>query len=372
MNEFGISRGSAGWYASAAPIAVVVLALPIGILGAKYSLKKTFAVGAFLQASGILIPLFSSYDLVILTRVLFAVGTAITVPLATAILSEWFNARELPFINGITISFVSLGNAVAYTATIPIATFLSWRYSIFIYGAFAFTCALAWLIFGKEQKNRKPLTQAIQKAALVQPNISIKEAITRKSTIILGLGVMGAWCLGNAIGSWLPTYYHEVFNMPLEKASIITAIVTVAGVVASILGGMLSMRIGKRRPFLMISGIFMGVFALTCVLFNNMALIFVSVALFGLFANLHNASIYTIPMELPDMNPRTGSIVFSFMLAAGNFGNFIGPLIVGYARDFTGSYIPGFIICAVLSLGLLFAGILIPETGPGRRKYGDA
>jgi MFS transporter, NNP family, nitrate/nitrite transporter len=369
MNEFNISRGSAGWYASAAPIAVVAMAVPIGIIGAKYSLKKTFALGAFLQAASILIPLFSSYEMVILTRVLFALGTAITVPLATAILSEWFSPRELPLVNGITISFVSLGNAVAYTATIPIATILSWRYSIFIYGAFALTCALAWLIFGREQKNKKPLVQLLGKEVLSQSGMSIKQAITRKSTIYLALGVMGAWCLGNAIGSWLPTYYHEVFKMPLAKASSLTALATAAGVAASIVGGMLSMRIGKRRPFLMISGIFMGTFALISILFNVPAVIFVSVVLFGLFGNLHNASIYTIPMELANVNARTGAVVFSFMLAAGNFGNFMGPLIVGYGRDLSGSYLPGFIICAVLSLGLFAAGLLIPETGPGGKKF---
>jgi MFS family permease len=368
MDEFSISRGSAGWYASAAPIAVVALALPIGIIGSKYSLKKTFALGAFLQAAGILIPLCSTYELVILTRVLFALGTAITVPLATAILSEWFSPRELPLVNGVTISFVSLGNAVAYTATIPIATILSWRYSIFIYGAFAFTCALAWLIFGREQKNKKPLVQPLGKEVLSQSGMSIKQAITQRSTIILALGVMGAWCLGNAIGSWLPTYYHEVFSMPLAKASALTALATIFGVIASIVGGMLSMRIGKRRPFLMISGICMGTFAMIGILFNVPAVIFVSVACFGLFGNLHNASIYTIPLELPNVNPRTGAIVFSFMLAAGNLGNFMGPLIVGYGRDLSGSYLPGFIICAVLSLGLFAAGLLIPETGPGRKK----
>ena len=128
------------------------------------------------------------------------------------------------------------------------------------------------------------------------------------------------------------------------------------------------MRIGRRRPFLITSGIFMGIFALTAIWFNNLAAIIISVALFGFFANLHNASIYTIPMELSRGSSREGAIIFSFMLAGGNFGNFIGPLIVGYAADLTDSYLPGFVICAVVSLMLFFAGLLLPETGPGGKN----
>ena len=56
MQEFGITRGTVGWYASAAPIAVAVLALPIGILGARFSLKKTFAVGVFYRLPVYLLP----------------------------------------------------------------------------------------------------------------------------------------------------------------------------------------------------------------------------------------------------------------------------------------------------------------------------
>jgi cyanate permease len=56
------------------------------------------------------------------------------------------------------------------------------------------------------------------------------------------------------------------------------------------------------------------------------------------------------------------------MQCGGNIGNFIGPLLVGYGRDFTGSYLPGFFIAALLSLALLMAGLMLPETGPAAKK----
>jgi MFS family permease len=369
MQEYGVGRGTAGWFASAAPIAVAIMALPLGIIGARYSLKKMFAIGAVLQAAGVLAPFCGSYLPLVMTRVFFAIGTAITVPLATAIAAEWFSARELPLVNGITVGFVSLGNTFAYMATVPIATVLAWKAPITLYGAFALTCAVSWLIFGKDQKKIETVTQTPTRPTIKGNTLlSVKQALTQKSTIVLALAVMGAWTLSNAMGSWLPTYYHEVFGMSLQKASSITAIITIMGIIASVSGGFLPVRIGRRKPFLIIPGIFMGLTALCSILFNNAAVIFLCIALYGFTGNLQNAVIYTLPMELPNMSRRTGAVVFSLMLAAGNFGNFMGPLIVGYIADATGSYLPGFIICAVMSLSLLAAGIILPETGPAGRK----
>lgn len=372
MQAYGLSRGSAGWFASAAPITIAVVSLPVGIIGARLSLKKTFAIGAFLQAGGILAPFATGYLPLVLTRVCFAIGTAITVPVATAIAAEWFTSRELPLVNGITMSFVTLGNAIAFIATVPIATVLSWTAPITIYGAFALTCATAWAVLGRDRPKVRTITEVTLSPVLeARPDLSFKQVITHRSTILLTLAVMGSWALGNSIGSWLPNYYLEVFKMPLEKASSILAVATVGGALACIAGGILPMRLGRRKPFLIVSGVFTGLSALSAVLFNNPVIIYLSVALFGIFGNLQAPSLFTIPMELPDMSLRSGVIVVSVMQVGGNLGNFISPLIVGYLADITGSYLPGFITFSVISLSLLVAGLLLPETGPKARKLGE-
>ena len=367
MQAFGISRGSAGWFASIAPITIAAVSLPLSIFLSRYSLKKTFAVGAFLQGAGLLTPVADSYALIMVTRILFAIGTAVTVPVASAILAEWFSSRKLPLINGVMMSFINLGNAIAFVATVPIATVLSWQAPITIYGAFGVTCTTAWVIFGRDRKRRHTLSAETAGSPEIidnRPDLSFRQVLKQRSTIMLALAVMGSWALGNAIGSWLPNYYHEVFHMPLEKASSILALTTVGGTAACIAGGILPMRMGRRRPFIILAGATVGLCAVTAVLFNNMAIIVISVALFGIMGNIQNPSLFTIPMELPNMSIRSGVIVISVMQSGGNLGNFIAPLIVGYIADITGSYLPGFFICAALSLSLLAAGLLLPETGP--------
>ncbi len=360
MAEYGISRGSAGWFASIAPITIAVVSLPLGIIGARFSLKKTFAVGAVLQAAGVFAPLLHAFLPILVTRSLFAMGTAITVPLSTAIAAQWFSNRGLPLFNGVTMTFINAGNAIAFAATVPLATVLAWRMPIFVYGVVALTCAVIWMLVGKNAPG-STTPRGQQHAA---EKVSFSKVAVQRPTVLLGLAVMGSWALWNAVTSWLPSYYHEAFRMPLATASSAVTIVAVGGTIGCIAGGIIPLRLGRRKPMLVISGSMMGLAVLSAIMFNNLAVISVSVALFGLFSNLQNPTLFTIPMETPGATVRSGVVMLSFMQMAGNIGNFVSPLVVGTLADRTGSYLPGFFLFIAFSLSSLVAGLLLAETGP--------
>jgi cyanate permease len=369
MASYDINRGTAGWFASISPLAIVLLTAPIGIISTRFSLKKTFAFGAILQAAGLFTPFCTSFFPLLLTRACYALGAGITFPLIPAIASEWFSARELPLINGIAMAFNSLGSALVFLITIPITNALSWESTLTIYGAVALATAAGWMIFGKDRKIEKISEEAERNPAVKSyPELTMRQALTQRSTILLTLATMGCWALGNSVGTWLPTFYHQVFDMSLENASTITAVMTVVGIGACIAGGILPLRLGRRKPFLIIPGVFMGLSALCSVLFDNSAAIYVSVICFGILSNLFGPTLFTIPFELPGMSPRNAAMVAFVMQIGGNFGNFIAPLIVGYLADATGSFLPGFIISAAMSLCLLVVGLMLPETGPAGRS----
>jgi len=363
MQEFRISRSSAGWLASITPLTIAAMSLPVAIIGTRYSTKKMFAVGACLQAGGILTLFANNYIFLLFTRVCFAVGTAIIVPASVAIAAQWFTSHRLPLINSIIMVSINLGSAVAFIATVPIATAFSWKAPLILYGAIALTFAITWIILGRDRKEALSKTETTKAPVYDErQELTLKQILTNKTTILLTLAMMGASTLGNSVSSWLPSYYHEVFKMPLEKASSILVVITVGGTLACIAGGILATRLRRHKPLLIASGIFMGITALTSILFNNLAVIYVGVALYGIFANLASPSMLTIPMELPNISIRSGAIMISIMIVGGNIGNFTGPLIVGFLTDITGSYLPGFIVSAVFSLSILAAGLLLNET----------
>jgi nitrate/nitrite transporter NarK len=267
------------------------------------------------------------------------------------------------------MSFANLGHGLAFATAIPIATLISWKAPIIVYGAFTVACALAWAIFGREHgRERKTSEDTTQEVDEPLPAISLRRILTNRYAILLTLSVMVSWGCQNAFNSWLPDYYYNVFNIPLAEASSIMAFSKIGGIVASIIGGILGTRIGRRKPFLIISGALTGITCLISILFNIPAVIYTGVTLLGIFGPFAMSSIMTIPVEIPEIPLRGGLMVMAMMLVGGNMGNFISPLVVGYLVDITGSYLPGFITFIVLSYILLLAGILLPETGPAARK----
>lgn len=365
IQEFALSRSAAGWYAAIAPLGIAVVSLPVSLLVSRVGLKKIFAIGAFFMAAGVFAWFTSGYLPLLLFRTCFAIGTAIVVPVATAITAEWFRNRELPLVNGIGMSFVNLGNGLAFAATVPLANLLSFRAPIVIYASFALLGAAAWLILGRD-KEKPPEIDGTKFPQVLQkrPDLTFKQVLTNRAAILMTVTVTVSWALGNAIGSWLPDYYFSVFDMPLEKASSIMSYAPIGGTASCIIGGILSTRTGRRKPFLIFSGLFTALSALFAVLFNNPVVIYTSVICFGISGGICVSALFTIPMEIPGMSIRTGVMVIAMMQVGGNLGNFISPLVVGALVDATGSYMPGFLAFIILSLGMVASGILLPETGP--------
>jgi MFS family permease len=365
IETFGMSRSAAGWYASIAPLTIAVISLPMNMIVSRLGLKKTFAAGAFLMSAGALAVFTDDYLLLLVLRAVFAIGTALIVPVGTAISAEWFGSNRLPVINGIGMSFANLGHGLAFATAIPIAAAMSWKAPIWVYGGFTLACAVAWAIFGREYKAEPSGAETVApELAQLKPELSLRQILTNRYAILLALSVTVSWGCQNAFNAWLPDYYYNVFNIPLAEASSIMALSKIGGIAASILGGVLSTRMGRRKPFLIISGIFTGLSGLISILFNNPAAIYTGVLMLGIFGPFFMSSIMTIPMEIPNIPLRSGVIVVAMMLVGGNLGNFASPLLVGYLVDVTGSYLPGFITFIVLSYILLLAGILLPETGP--------
>ena len=101
---------------------------------------------------------------------------------------------------------------------------------------------------------------------------------------------------------------------------------------------------------------------MVAVLFHNILVIYLTIGCYGFLNGLYGPTLFTIPFEIHRDSPRAAALVAFTVQIAGNVGNFITPLMVGYLTDVTGSYLPGFVISASLSSFMLVAGLLLPET----------
>ena len=96
------------------------------------------------------------------------------------------------------------------------------------------------------------------------------------------------------------------------------------------------------------------------------ALLMGCAVLLGIAFFIGGSALFTIPMETRGMTPAHVSLVMGTVFSFGYLVSSWSPVLVGWLRDRTGSYVPGLTIWAAFSWTLLVCALLLPETGPGR------
>ena len=91
------------------------------------------------------------------------------------------------------------------------------------------------------------------------------------------------------------------------------------------------------------------------------ALIYPAVVIMGIGSWVYVPKLLTLPMQMVGMTPERVAVVWGSLLTFFGFAMFVLPILVGWLRDISGSFIPGLAIAAAASWALLLAGILLPR-----------
>ena len=356
MDEFEISRSAVSLLVSATIIVITVALLPGGLLIAKMGSRRSMTVAGVLMSAHLLTPLTDSFILLVIIRLVFGMGVAITIPATSAILMEWFKPSELPLLNGINEGARALGVAAGVFIAVPIANIIGWQMTLFCFGLIPCTGMFIWLIGGRSKETN----------ANVEPALSIRENIPlmfNRNSGLLALGMAGGFALFIGFSSWLPAYYSESRGMTPEQAGSLVAVMPLLSAVTNPLSGLVQSKLGRRKPVLIFSGLMFPILAFGSFLLGNDILVALCVMGLGVTFSIFIVAVFTIPMELPGIGVNQVAIVTATVLTMGNFAGVISPIFVGSLTDAIGSYIPAFCVLALAPLTLVVAGIFLPETG---------
>lgn len=153
------------------------------------------------------------------------------------------------------------------------------------------------------------------------------------------------------LASFLTLYFHDQYGLSKVQAGDYTSIAVVAGSFLRPVGGLISDRIGGYRVLLAVLGLAaMCLFAISAgpPVAIALALLTVTMALLG----LGNGAVFQIlPLRFPD---KVG-ILTGVVGAAGGFGGFLLPSLLGWIKDRTEQYGAGIAICGAVA----FAGMCV-------------
>ena len=356
IEDYNLSRGSVSLMMVTAFLVFTIFLIPGGIISTKLGTKGAVLVSGLLMTAGVFAPITSNLPAILPLRVAFAMGNAILLPASAAIIVQWFKTSERPIMNAVNLAAQGTGVAAAMFLSVPLAEALEWRTVLMVYGVFASLGTVVWLVFGR----------AVQSDASSENTLSLKAifgVIKERNTLLLSLAFVGPFAMFVSYSSWLPTYYNEEFDMPLQQASAILALLPLMGVVVNVLSGFLLARLGLHRPLLMVPGLLFPIGAFGAFYFNSIPIIIAAILVLGFCFWILLPTALTVAMELPGVTPGKVAMVTAAALTIGNASTVVSPFLVGVVTDMVGSYLPSLSVLAILPITAVIAAVKLPETG---------
>jgi MFS family permease len=345
LKAFGWSHARVGAIIGALSLAVGISAPIAGWLLDHIEARWVMGAGALVTVLGLL-GASSSYGFAMLLGSVILVGVglgAATWLAASLVIVNWFPDRRGMALGLVTFGMESGGMAMTFTVGSIIAVY-GWRTGYFVVAVPALLLVTPLLLFLVRTRptNTNPHLLAAQSESLA--GYELKEALRTRAFWMLAVAEMS---FGLAAGG---TFHHlvaflEGLHYSLRAATLVVSIVLGMAAVGKVAMGALGDRIGGKNALSL-----------------GFAMIAVSVPILLRAAQPAMLVLWLIIVGIAGASPvalgplltaetlglkRFGTL-FGWLGFALTFGLFIGPQLVGWITDLTGSYTAGYELCAVI------------------------
>ncbi len=334
---FRLDYGDSGRMFTAFMLGYFVTAPLFGYLGDRGSRKALIALGVLVWSIGtVLTGLAQGFTALLCFRVMVGVGEASYGSLSPGLISDSWSPDRRNM--ALTIFYVAIpvGSAIGYVIGGEIAAHWGWRYAFFWAGAPGLLLALALLPFGEPVRGE---SEGEGKKAV--PRAELADVLRLFVNADYGLVVWGYVAYTFALGAfafWGPTFLERVHGLPMVLAdNFFGAVLIVAGVVGSLLGGLLATWWQRRTPAgyasLLFSSVMLSVPISFCALLvadTLLSMIFLATSVFLLF--FITGPVNTLILETVPVGVRSSAMAISILMIH-LFGDFYSPEAVGRLAD---------------------------------------
>lgn len=260
---------------------------------------------------------------------------AVALPLA----SGWFSPER----QGIAMGIAGAGNSGTLFATLfapRLAQMLGWRN---VFALAAIPVLIVWCIFfvlAKDAPIARRVKQWREYAAL------FRVADTGWLCLLYCLTFGGF----SGFASYLSIFFHDQYHLTKVQAGDFTTVVVLFGSFLRPVGGFLSDRIGGHRMLLSLlagAGLALGIVATQPPALAAVCCLAFCMGMLG----MGNGAVFQL---VPQRFPKEVGIMTGLVGAAGGFGGFLLPSLMGYTRDATGGFVAGLAIVSSAFIAGLF------------------
>jgi ACS family tartrate transporter-like MFS transporter len=298
-------------------------------------------------------------------------------------LTQWFPARE----RAGAVALFMTGTAIAGVVGGPISSALllldgvggvrGWQWLFIVEGIPAILLApVVWRRLDERPADARWLTAAerawlvttleAEAAAVPAGGHTLKDALFSPRLWRLALVYFCIVLAVYGVAFWLPQIVQSLGRYPSTTVALIASVPYVVAAIGMVAIGRRSDRAGERRWHLAVSAL-VGALGFAAAATGPPTVVFslaaLSIAALGVWGTM--GPFWALPTAFLRGTAAAGGVALAN--AIGNLGGFVGPAVIGYARDLTGSFAAGL---WVMAAGLL-AGAALTLTLPAEARSRD-
>ncbi|HEY5912956.1 MAG TPA: MFS transporter, partial [Verrucomicrobiae bacterium] len=247
-NDFGLNFGDSGRTVTAFMLGYFLTSPFFGYLGDRFPRKWLIAFGIFVWSIGTVLTGFATgFGMLLGFRVLVGLGEASYATISPSLISDAYGPEKRN--NALTVFYVAIpvGAALGYILGGTISSHWSWREAFIWTGIPGLLLALVLLPFTDPRRGQADLASG-EVPAKPAPRDYLKLFANANYQLVVWGYVAYTFALG-AFALWGPTYLEVIYKVPTKyAANFFGAVVIVAGLVGTTLGGLAATAWHKRNP----------------------------------------------------------------------------------------------------------------------------
>ncbi|MGA2613990.1 MAG: MFS transporter [Spirochaetia bacterium] len=353
VSELKVSFANAGLLMSLFALPGVFISIPAGALADRYGERLIGSISFLLMIGGQ--ALFTTgHTMVILgaARIVSGVGAMTLMVLLPQILSQRFAGAEIGLAMGIFNTAIPLGTILSLNVLSVIDSTSGWRLSSLAALLIPLAAFLLFMFFFSSLPRRASGGEKAR--SMLAGREDLLRQIARSGWRIWLVGA--CWLLFNAsiisLFTFTPTFLVGLGFSP-KRAGATTSAVMWLPLVLSPATGLLIDRIGGKRTMIASAGVALAV--LIALVPGAAHWMQTLMLLIGVAQTLVPSPVMALA---PDVVPKERlGVGFGIISTCFNLGILIGPALLGWARDVTGSFSLSYALMALLSLLIAFVVI---------------
>ncbi|MEG7361589.1 MFS transporter [Pseudomonas citronellolis] len=348
MSDLNMTYTMVGTLASASAVAGGVVLPFAGMLVDRWGAKKITVIGLLISAVGqVAFAYVESFDALLLSRIFLGAGIPLLFIGPYTLALRWFDdSGKTGIAMGTMLATDGIGTLLALYAYSHVLNAYGWRDGSALGAIVLVVTMLVAIFFLKEPKHFSEPEAQSKPQSVVRDFLS---ALTHRNVLVAAVFLVGVWGSYAVAIYWVPTILMEENGWSESDAGLIGALYPLVGMICAVSFGLISDRLGRRKPLMLISGIGMTLAFFGCAFAlgnKNYTLLAAMLPISGLFAYGGLPLAYCLAAD--SVGIKLAATANGIIMSLGFLlGGVLYPIVLGMVKDATGHYTDGFIAASV-------------------------